>query len=113
MQIGHRIIKRRGPDKKEGNLKDISIIFYTNEIISLPTFVACKLTKLPPITMQEYGVGKFLKELECLKTLVQHLHPSKHSDSMTKDSSSKLMKSTAVQVGIKDSTLEGLTWELP
>jgi hypothetical protein len=57
IQSKERYRKYRGENKAKENVKDICTIFYTTELQIQPYFVAKTLTKLPPITILDIGVG--------------------------------------------------------
>ena len=54
-------------NKAKGNLSDICTIFLTSDISNQPVFVARALNNIPPITAHEFGVGKFLSEMDNIK----------------------------------------------
>lgn len=68
-----RCIKRRGQNKARENVKDICTVFYTTELQRQPLFVAMSLTKLPPITTHDVGVGRILRELDSVKMCLRNL----------------------------------------
>jgi hypothetical protein len=48
-------------------------VFYILDVAEQPKFVAQALSKLPPMTVHEFGVGKILCEIEALKMAVNNL----------------------------------------
>jgi hypothetical protein len=62
------------------NLRDICAVLYSTDVSMQPIFVAQSLAKLPPITTQDYGVGKILRELDCLKMAVSKIKGLSHAN---------------------------------
>lgn len=81
-----RYIKRRGQNKTKDNLMDMCTIFYS---LDIATFVAHTLSKLPPITSHEFGVGKILREIEALKVVMKNI-----GETYTSSSSNELEAKT-------------------
>ena len=73
VQPPYRLIKRRGANKARENMMDICTLFLTTAPEKQPIFVAKSLTKLPPVTTHEFGVGRILNELDEIKGSIKNI----------------------------------------
>ena len=97
VQPPDRLIKRRGENKLKENLSDICKVLYSTEVRKQPIFVAERLSKLPPVTTHEYGVGKILCELESIKLAVKHINEHNPPQSTTQATQMTPIQPDAIQ----------------
>jgi hypothetical protein len=60
--LGQRLPKRKGPDKEKNTVSDVLKVILDPEI-SLPTFVALNIERLPPVSLEDVDMSSVCTEL--------------------------------------------------
>ena len=58
---------RKGLNKKLNTMTDILNIFLVMTLEDLPLFVACDLSNLPPLSMDNFDMSSVVREMEIIK----------------------------------------------
>lgn len=65
--IGQRLIYRKGPNKDVNNVDDILTVLHRCNSEDLPSFVACNLSRLPPVDINSIDMSIMLSEFQSMR----------------------------------------------
>ncbi|CAH2245591.1 jg6526 [Pararge aegeria aegeria] len=82
--LPHRLIKRKGEDRKQKNIDYIIGVLRGTEPDDIPVFVARDLQKLPPVTFDHVDATRLLKDIVLLQRQVRVLQ-EKQDDYLMKN----------------------------
>ena len=74
VETKHRLVHRRGPDRKQDNVRDIIRVLKEMEPTDETTFVAVNLANIPPFYMESRDCKKLMGELGELREEIKAMH---------------------------------------
>ncbi len=81
-----RLIKRKGPNKKNADIQDMQQILLSLDVAEVPCFVARDLSHLPPLSQDHFDLSSVLKDLQELKSDIEAVKDVRREVTLLKES---------------------------
>ncbi len=81
-----RLIKRKGPNRKNADIQDMQQILLSLDVAEVPCFVARDLSQLPPLSQDHFDLSSVLKDFQELKSDIEAVKDIRREVTLLKES---------------------------